>query len=101
MTGAGILALAGCAGIAAQVPSMIPTTLLLAIAGLALIGVLGQALTAVTTGSLRLGPLFAFAVASSQMSLGGFGPAFWALVIGMAVTMVVEQREWQATRTAI
>jgi benzoate membrane transport protein len=54
-----------------------------------------------TKGPIRLGPLFAFAVASSELSLGGFGAAFWALVIGMAVTLVVEQREWHAMRLAV
>ncbi len=96
--GAGVLVLALCAGMAAQVPNMIPTSLLLALAGLALIAVLGQALGEMTKGPLRLGPLFAFVVASSGMSIGGFGPAFWALVIGLCVTLLMEQGELQAMR---
>jgi benzoate membrane transport protein len=95
----GLLGIALMAGMAAQLPAMIPASLLLAIAGLALLPVLAQTLSAITSGPLRLGPLFAFVVASSEMSLLGFGPLFWALVIGMAVTLMLEQREWQAMRT--
>jgi benzoate membrane transport protein len=94
----GMLVIAFLAGLAVQLPAMVPAALLSAIAGLALIPVLGQTLAAVTSGPLRLGPLFAFAVASSELSLGGFGSLFWALVIGMAVTMVLEPAEYHAFR---
>jgi predicted benzoate:H+ symporter BenE len=29
-------------------------------------------------------------VASSEMTLLGFGPVFWALVVGMGVTLLLE-----------
>jgi benzoate membrane transport protein len=95
---AGMLVMVLFAGIAAQVPSMIPTTLLLAIAGLVLVAVLGQMLGGALGGPLRLGPLFAFVVAASGMTLWGFGSAFWALVIGMAVMLLLEPREFAAVR---
>lgn len=95
---AGVVVLIAFAGIAAQVPALIPTELLLALAGLVLVAVLGQTLGEVTKGPLHLGPLFAFVVASSRLTLGGFGPVFWGLAIGMAVTLLLEQPAWQATR---
>lgn len=95
---AGMLAIVLCAGIAAQVPAMVPTTLLLAVAGLVLMAVLGQMLGSALAGPLRLGPLFAFAVAASDLRLWGFGSAFWALVIGLAVTLLLEPRELAAVR---
>ncbi|HEV2128527.1 MAG TPA: hypothetical protein VGR22_07915, partial [Thermomicrobiales bacterium] len=61
--------------------------------------VLSSALTEMVNGPLRLGPLFAFVVASSELSLGGLGSAFWALVIGMTVTLVLEPNEWRAVRS--
>jgi benzoate membrane transport protein len=78
------------ATLAADIPNMIPLTLLLTIAGLGLSGILGQALVAVTRGPIRLGPLFTFVVASSEMNMLGFGPVFWALVIGMGITLLLE-----------
>lgn len=97
---AGMLVIVLFAGIAAQVPAMIPTALLLAITGLVLVAVLGQMLGGALAGPLRLGPLFAFAVAASDMALWGFGSAFWALVIGMVVTLLLEPHELVAVRKA-
>ena len=97
---AGMLTIVLFAGIAAQVPAMVPTTLLLAVAGLVLMAVLGQMLHGALSGPLRSGPLFAFAVAASDLRLWGFGSAFWALVFGMLVTLVLEQREFSQLREA-
>jgi benzoate membrane transport protein len=58
---------------------------------LAVVGVLINALKQVTKGPLILGPVFAFAVASSKISLLGFGPFFWSLLIGMAVSLLLER----------
>jgi benzoate membrane transport protein len=93
----GFLLVAVAAGVAADLPALLPLPLLLAIAGLALLGVLSQALTQVVTGPLRLGPLVSFAVASSNLSLFGLGPAFWALVLGTIASFVAEPA---AVRTA-
>jgi benzoate membrane transport protein len=87
---AGFLLIALGAGVAADLPALLPLPLLLAVAGLALLGVLSQALEQVIKGPLRLGPLVAFAVASSTLSLFGIGSAFWALVFGTLTTLLVE-----------
>jgi benzoate membrane transport protein len=92
----GFLLIALSAGIAADLPSLLPLPFLLAVAGLALLGVLSQALTQVMSGPLRLGPLVAFAVASSSLSLFGLGAAFWALVFGTVTSLVVEPGTWRA-----
>jgi len=99
VTSGGLLLVALTASLAGAIPSAIPRVLLFAVAGLALISVLSSALAEMVKGPLRLGPLFAFVVASSELSLGGFGSAFWALVIGMGVTLVLEQDEWRAVRS--
>lgn len=78
------------AGAAAMVPEIFPEALLLTLAGLAVIGVLVNALQQITRGPLILGPVFAFAVASSQISWLGFGPFFWALIIGVFVSLLLE-----------
>jgi benzoate membrane transport protein len=87
---AGFLLIALGAGVAADLPTLLPLPLLLAVAGLALLGVLSQALEHVIRGPLRLGPLVAFAVASSTLSLFGLGAAFWALVFGTFTSVLVE-----------
>jgi benzoate membrane transport protein len=86
----GMMVVAFGAGIAAILPEILPLSLLLAIAGLALIGVLAHALNEMTRGPLRLGPLFAFVVALSGLSLFGLGALFWALVAGAAVSLLLE-----------
>jgi benzoate membrane transport protein len=89
-SGAAFIVIALGAGAAAELPVVVPLPLLLAVAGLALVGVLAQALGEITRGPLRLGPLFAFAVAASRLSLLGLGPLFWALVLGTAVSLLLE-----------
>jgi len=79
------------AGIAADILEIVPLLLLLTLAGLAAVSVLSNALGGITRGPLLLGPLFAFAIALSEISLFGFGPFFWALVIGTGVSLLVER----------
>ena len=100
LTSGGLLLVAFAANVAGAIPSAVPLSLLFAVAGLALISVLSNALAEMVKGPLRLGPLFAFVVASSKLFLGGFGLAFWALVIGMAVTLLLEHTEWRSVRSA-
>lgn len=63
----------------------------MAIAGLAVIGVLAMALTRITSGPLTLGPLVAFAVAVSDLMMLGLGPYFWSLVFGVGVSWTLER----------
>jgi benzoate membrane transport protein len=100
-TGAAFVLIALGAGVAAGLPAALPLPLLLALAGLALVGVLAQALGEVTRGPLRLGPLFAFAVASSGLSLLGLGPLFWALVVGTAVSLLLEGAALREARSRV
>ena len=97
---AGFALVALAASVAAELPAILPLALLLAVAGLALVGGLGQALGDLTRGPLRLGPLFAFAIASSKLSLLGLGPLFWALVAGTAISLLLEPEELRAERAA-
>lgn len=86
------------AGSAAALAVLVPPLLLLAVAGLALLGVLGTALQAIARGPLLLGPMFAFAIALSKMSLLGLGPFFWSLVVGTLVTLLLERDAWNELR---
>jgi benzoate membrane transport protein len=86
------------AGAATEILTAIPTALLAALVGLAVIGILATSLQAVTRGPLVLGPLFAFAIPQSQLELGGLGPFFWALVGGLAVSFVLEREQLRHLR---
>jgi benzoate membrane transport protein len=83
------------ASTAADLAVLVPTTLLLAMAGLALIGALVGALKEIARGPLVLGPTFAFAIALSDMTLFGLGPFFWSLVLGAAISLVLEPDGWK------
>jgi len=45
-----------------------------------------------------LGPVFAFVTTASGMSLFGLGSFFWALVIGVGVSLLLERDELAASR---
>lgn len=95
---AALLLISLVAGSAAVLAIFVPPVLLLAVAGLALLGVLGAALQAIARGPLLLGPMFAFAIALSKMSLLGLGPFFWSLVLGLGVTLLLERDAWKELR---
>jgi benzoate membrane transport protein len=72
-----LLLIAALAGTAADLAVLVPPVLLLALAGLALVGVLVSSLREIARGPLVLGPIFAFAIALSDMRLLELGPFFW------------------------
>lgn len=94
---AGVL-IALLAGLAADLPQIVPRPLLVALAGLAMVGVLGNALKRITEGPLLVGPMFAFAVALSEISFLGFGPFFWSLVVGTGISLLLEGEAWEEWR---
>jgi benzoate membrane transport protein len=94
----GVVTLALFSGIAAELASILPLDLMLAIAGLAIIDMLVNALREVTSGPLTLGPIFAFTISLSDISLLGFGPFFWGLAVGAAVSMFLEGDAMRALR---
>ena len=79
------------AGVAAGLLDLVPSALLVTLAGLAVVDVLADAVKRVTSGPLLLGPLFAFAIALSDISFLGFGNFFWSLVIGTGISLLLER----------
>ncbi len=103
MAGSAAVVIALLAGYAADLESLVDRRLLVAVVGLAVVGVLIGALQEVVSGPLVLGPTFAFGIAVSDLSLLGLGPFFWALAFGLAISRLVEREAWrryQAARTA-
>jgi benzoate membrane transport protein len=86
----GFLIIAGAAAIAADLPNLIPMSLLLTVAALAMLGVFIQMGKQMMEGPILIGPVVAFAVSLSGLVLFGFGAFFWALVFGTFVTRFLE-----------
>jgi benzoate membrane transport protein len=83
---------------ASDLAVLVPPILLLALAGLALVGVLVSSLREIVRGPLLLGPVFAFAIALSDMRLFDLGAFFWSLVLGTGVSLLLERDEWRSMR---
>lgn len=81
-------------GFAVELIEFIPAPLLEAVVGLAVLGILAQSLQAITKGPLLIGPLVAFAVSVSDIDLLGLGRFFWALVLGLATSLLLERSQW-------
>jgi len=71
----------------------LPQVLILSIAGLALMGTIGRGLaSALTTSETRETALITFLATASGVSLLGIGSAFWGLVAGEIVHLIVHRR---------
>jgi len=80
------LAIAACAGLLLALIVAMPKALIIAVAGLGLVGSLSGALgQAMSSDRDRFAAVIAFAVAASSLTLFGVGSAFWSLVAGLCV----------------
>jgi benzoate membrane transport protein len=71
----------------------VPHALILAMAGIALFATITSALTTATEDvSLRLPAVITFLVGASGFSVWGIGAAFWALLTGVLVWLVLKKR---------
>jgi len=81
--------------------SFVPSSLVSVLAGLAMINVLIGALKdAFKSGKFRIGAFFAFCTGLSGVSILSIGCAFWALVIGVVVSMICEPQDFKASKQA-
>ena len=71
----------------------VPTNLLLALAGIALINTFASAIkTAVSEDSTRLASVVTFVIGAAGITVFGIGGAFWALVSGILVWLIQKKR---------
>lgn len=76
-----------------------PINLIYIIGGLSLIGVILSSLQdAFKAGRFQLSAVIAFIIALSQLSFLGIGSAFWSLLIGVIIAVVVEPQDLKANR---
>jgi benzoate membrane transport protein len=81
---------------AAPVMSLIgvlPKSYVFALAGLAVLSAMQDAFEKAFGGGLRFGALVAFAVAATPFAVFGITSAFWAIVAGLAASLLVERAE--------
>ena len=72
----------------------VPDKLILAMAGIALFATITSAVTAATEDAeLRLPAVVTFLVGASGFSVWGIGAAFWALVTGVIVWLVLKKKD--------
>ncbi|WP_431025149.1 benzoate/H(+) symporter BenE family transporter [Halomonas sp. H5] len=67
------------------------------IAGLALLRVITSAMHMAFSGKHEMGGLFAFLIAASGLQILGIGASFWALVLGVFVSLIFEARDFEFT----
>lgn len=78
-----------------------PSYFIVIIAGLALLRVLTSSLATAFSGKKHeMGALFAFLIAVSGIQILGIGASFWALVLGVVVSMIFETKDFGFAREA-
>ena len=81
--------------------NLIPVGLTYVLAGLAMINVLIQSFKdGFASGKYRTGAFTALAVGASGVSILSIGSAFWALVIGVVVSLIVDKKDFDADKDA-
>ena len=77
----------------AAVLAAFPRELVMAIAGIALLGTIGNSLAAaLREDGEREAALITFLVTASGLTLGGIGAAFWGLIAGTLTLLALRQR---------
>lgn len=71
----------------------VPSSYIVALAGLAILTAFQDALGQAFGGSLRFGAMIAFVVAASSFTYAGLPSACWALVAGLVASLLTEQTE--------
>ena len=77
----------------ASLLKVLPKTYTFAIAGLAIVSSFQDALEKTLMGKMRFGALVTFAVAATPFAVAGITSAFWAIVVGLLASLLVEPKQ--------
>ena len=77
----------------ASLLNVLPKTYIFALAGLAILSSLQDALAKAFGGSMPFGALVAFVVALTPFAIFGITSAFWAIIAGLLAALLVERRQ--------
>jgi benzoate membrane transport protein len=81
------------AGTLSSLLAALPRSFVITLAGLAILSSLQSALETAFGGKLKFGALAALAVAATPFSVFGITSAFWAVVAGLAASLMAERQE--------
>jgi benzoate membrane transport protein len=81
------------AGTLSSLLAALPRSFVITLAGLAILSSLQSALETAFGGKLKFGALAALAVAATPFSVFGITSAFWAVVAGVAASLMAERQE--------
>jgi benzoate membrane transport protein len=77
----------------ASLLNVLPKTYIFALAGLAIVSSLQDALEKAFMGPMRFGALVAFAVATTSFAVVGITSAFWAIIAGLLASLLAEPKQ--------
>jgi len=77
----------------ASLLNVLPNTYIVAVAGLAIVSAFQDALEKSFTGKLRFGALVGFVVAATPFAILGITSAFWAIIAGLAASVLAERKQ--------
>ncbi len=84
----------GCAaGPVTSLIAILPKSYIVALAGLAILSAMQDALEKSFGENLRFGALIAFGVAATPFAIAGITSAFWAIIAGLLVSLIAERKE--------
>lgn len=90
------------AGFAVTFVVALPGVIISTVAGLAMIGVLVSSLqTAFSARKYQIGAFFALIIAMSGISIFGVSSPFWALVGGVIVSLIMENRDFSGSNLSM
>lgn len=78
-----------------------PAYFIAIIAGLALARVLYSLMSTAFSGRFQMGAIFAFLIAASGIQILGIGAAFWSLVFGALISLIVEPQDFKTGESVI
>jgi benzoate membrane transport protein len=78
-----------------------PPVFIATLAGLAMLRVLQGAFTIAFQGRFALGALVTFLVTVADIPVFNIGAAFWGLVAGLGVSLMLERADWRAEAGAV
>jgi len=76
----------------------VPSSLVNLLAGLAMIGVLTNAFETAFSGKFKLGAFFALIIAASGITIFKIGAPFWALTIGVIISLIMEKEDFESNK---
>lgn len=83
-----------CAKMAVDAVKMVPAEFAAVLAGLAMFEVFGSAFKGAFNGKFKSGAMVAFFICITNQPILGIGSAFWAIVLGVLTSLVVERSDF-------